>query len=180
MHLLVTGLAAHIAATERRQHQADMRAGPQVTRCTGPRGMHQGAAVARHPAQLPRRRHCLPPRAGLGPSLPAALRRLACPVRSCPRPRPLGTAPQAPRQQSARLLMERFVASLAVECPRLGFRDVVDAAQVRGRSGQGRVQRQRVPAQPGAGGLPLVRGAAAQLSDASAACWRIFGDEAQP
>ncbi|KAL4434111.1 hypothetical protein ABPG75_000552 [Micractinium tetrahymenae] len=63
-YLLVAGLAAHITGTERRQHQADMRAGPQV-----------------------------------------------------------------PRQQSVRVLMEQFVTSLAVECPRLAFRDVVDAAQ---------------------------------------------------
>ena len=34
-------------------------------------------------------------------------------------------------QQSVKAAMQQFVAELAVECPRLSFRDAVDVAQAR-------------------------------------------------
>ncbi|KAI3434817.1 hypothetical protein D9Q98_002874 [Chlorella vulgaris] len=41
----------------------------------------------------------------------------------------LGAAPVPPVQQSVKRVMEEFITELAVRCPRLGFRDVVDPAQ---------------------------------------------------
>ena len=51
-------------------------------------------------------------------------------LRTSPAAPPCTLDPQVAVQQSVKPLIEEFLAGLHVECPRLGFRDVVDEAQV--------------------------------------------------
>lgn len=112
-YLLVVGLDRHIQTQDRRAQQADLRAGPQVRGSRVlPRACHGGGggpSGARQLASMCDLFHHHHPTASRPPCLCQALGQV---------------------QQSARPLLDDFIAELAVECPRLGFRDAVDAAQV--------------------------------------------------
>ena len=77
-----------------------------------------------------------------------------------------GAGVGAGAQRAVRAVVEEFVTELAVRCPRLGFRDVVDAAQVRCRLGRAGGRWRRAEAQGACGGE---RGAAPRVGRLAAA-----------